>query len=364
MGMKRFHLAAFAGVSAVLIQGLVLPAISWGAPPSPALRKSDREPVAGRCGDLVAPGRADDYTGDLVLHNEREAAAYVHVKTLHGSLTIAPEGPVTISLPALQTVTGAVDISVLLFPAATQVSSACGLGEVLDYVQSQAYLPALATIGGTLRVEQQPTELGLTVHSSYGHLVDLGLPALTDLGGDLQVIFGSGWTSACGLPALSEVPHDVLLSLGPQDHTGLGLLGALTQVGGSLTLDGGFTVSGVLPALQTVDGSTWVTGNGQLIFPALAYDMGELVIDHLRPEVSGLHVVLGYASDPITVGGLTLTDNPSLTSLATGGALRLALGAQLHVSGNPMLSGAEVCAFVAEQEALGWVPAGTGFICP
>lgn len=219
--------------------------------------------------------------------------------------------------------------------------------------------------------------------------IDLGLNALVSVSGDVSITVEQFGGSPCGLVALSALPGDLYVHFDNGGEVGSvigGLMSVLTEVGGTVTFDGGHNAFGnPLPAMQRA-GGLHVIKNPTLTgfhFPALTEVTGTVELEGTGPgsNPSGLATVgnlvvhgssfssLENIGGPaLALGGLDLHDNGNLSALLNAGTSKvtLAASAPLTLSGNAALPSSQVCSFVALQSAAGWSGASSlgGVSCP
>ena len=327
-------------------------------------------------------------SGDVVVTSQAEADVYACTTTIDGNLTVAPASPTTIDFPHLQQVTGDVSLSLPVEgpPMGPFQEIRCGgtVPVTVESVITRVHLPQLSDVGGNVNIDAPSSGVGTT----FGERIEVDLDALTSLGGNLALSFETPAVSPCGLSSLSTTSGDVSLAFATGDVGASSLLSSLTSVDGDVTVIGGFTVLGVLGALEhagsldvqsianpqpstlaaltTVDGSVYLHDlPGAPLLPALA-SAGSLVLDDIGAASLG-----AVGSSSVQAGGLSLFANPSLSDLGTAVSSNVdfTIGASLEIgtgaSANPSLSAAEVCDFVAYQVSTnGWTPLGVGFSCP
>ncbi len=323
------------------------------------------------------------HVGDVVIDGPAAAAAFACVGVIEGSLQVELANPVAVALPRLQRVTGDVTLGLAAQAVAPYDDTRCGsaLPSQQATVIASVQLPTLTAIGGDLSI----TENSSGVPTTFGERIELGLDALTSLGGDLLLSFDIPAVAPCGLSSLSEVTGDLALSFGGADTGGL-FLDTLTRVDGEASITGSFTTLNLLPSLASA-GSLSVTDVAQLsptsmsqlttvdglvrledvgffgqLLPALAQ------AETLELHDTGLPALSLVGANPVAIEGLSITDNAGLSSLLAGGVSPVSpsSGAMVTVFGNPSLDAAEVCDFVAVLSSSGWVGAADlgGIVCP
>ncbi len=324
------------------------------------------------------------YPGDFVLDDSSDAAALNAYDGVAGDLTVS-DLDVAVMLPRLRTVEGDLHVTDNAVPLSLPVLGEVG-GDVTLSGQSASglQLPALATVGGCLELGAEPGFTSLPLLESVDSLLidgaggalafpvlttiaadavidasdltALALPALEDLGGDLEL---RGWSPglALALGNLSEVGGD--LRLVETSLVAVVPVGGVTTVGGSLVLEGnaaltdvsalaGLAVNGLSvrnnPLLESLPG----VPIGVSLSAGLAVT-GNALIDDLTPlavveSVGGDVEIAGPAFTTLTglaalttVGGrLVIGPNPELADLAPH-AGRESVGA-LRIAGNPLLT--------------------------
>ncbi len=329
------------------------------------------------------------HVGNVVITNQAEADAFACVYTIDGNLTVAPTSPTMIDLPRLQTVTGDVALSLPVEapPGGPFSETRCGSSSpsTVQSVITRVHLPQLSQVDGNVDIDAPSTGVGTT----SGERIELDLDALVNLGGNLDIAFGTPAVSPCGLSSLVMAGGDLSLSFSTGDVGAASLLSSLQEVEGNVAVSGGFTTIGVLgqlehagslmvqdianpnpsstlDALLTVDGSVYLhdlPGNPLLTSLTSA---GALVLEDV-----GASSLSGVGSASVEAGTLSLLANPSLSNLGstTSSNINLTSGASLIIgagsAANPALTTAEVCEFVAYQENVnGWTAQGAGFSCP
>lgn len=337
---------------------------------------------------LEAPGD-EVHVGNVVISSQAQADEFACVTTIDGDLTISPSSPTTIDMPRLEHVTGDVSLSLPVEgpPMGPYQEIRCGSSSpsTVESVITRVHLPALADVTGNLDIDAPSSGVGTT----FGEPIEVDLDALTSLGGNLSLSFETPAISPCGLSSLTSMAGNLSLSFSTGDVGGSSLLPGLLSVNGDVAVSGGFTVLGVLGALEhagsldvqdianpnptsTLDALTTVDGSVYLhdlpsipLVPGLT-DAGVIVLDDIGATTLSL-----IGSSSVSADGLSLFANPSLSELGStvSSNIDFAAGASLvigtGVAANPSLSAAEVCDFVSYQQSVnGWTPAGSGFSCP
>lgn len=343
--------------------------------------------VVAACSDDSEPTSVT-IMGDVTITSAADIDALGCVGAIEGNLTVAPTSPTDLSFPCLVTVTQNVDLTLPVTASSTGpfAETRCE-GESPSSVVSiitRIDLPNLTAIGGDLTIDA-PSD---GVPTTFGEPIEVGLDALTNLDGDLEISFATPAVEPCGLSGLSAAPGDVTIAFANADVAAQKLLPGLSEVEGKLSVSGGFTVLNLLGSMSTA-GALELSSISNLAPTALASVTsvaGPLVLTDLssNPVLMGLSSAGSLTIDDVSiaslgsvgtsaiqVGDLTLTANANLSSLTSGGASNIdftpdaSLTIGTGADANPVLSAAEVCTFVADQvSANGWTPMGTGFSCP
>jgi hypothetical protein len=302
------------------------------------------------------------WTGDVTITTQAQADAIACVTKIQGSLTVSPAEPV-VHLPALQEVTGDVLIEV---------------NDTMDAMFSPVEfvdLPALSAIGGTLRFHH------LLAH--YASTLEIGLPALTVLSGDLELELSSFNGLNHGPDALQTVTGDVTIhAVG--DMYAASLLPALSEIQGDLHVQTNAGSSGyVLNQLVSVAGDVEVIGLSSVIqesFSSLATVGGDLrMVSFYSAEprfvvltsVGGTltldgdsyggtlpaDALIGSALG-VSLGGLLVNDT-SRPSIPLPLATQIAPSGAIVVTDNAVMCQDSVDAFVSARQAEGWLGALT-----
>lgn len=264
--------------------------------------------------------------GDVLIDSPADAEDLACVQTIYGSLTIDDGVVQDLSLPSLQEVTG--DVTIVFERS----------GGVFPDVESVA-LPALHTIGGALDL-LSPNPPGESQNISIG----FGMPALINLGGDLEIEIASFNCSVRGIDALTHMPGNLAYDSCSADGTASSLLPALVSIGGDLDVTfGSSTQQQFFNSIQTIAGDATIRNGGWTpnadgtgsMFSALTTVLGRLhVIDvsifafptprafdalasagTLDWDSGGTMESIGAPA--VTLGGLRLNDNGWLTDLPT-----------------------------------------------
>ncbi len=245
-------------------------------------------------------------THDVLITDPAQAHRYRFTERIEGDLRVLDGTLASIAFPALREVTGELEV-------ASTGPVPGGSGDWLRRVE----LPLLETVGG--RVSLRGSGTGLPM------IMDVGLPALVSVGGDVDIVADIGWVSVRGLEALTSIPGDLTLVHTGSGDTSFGVLPALDSVGGDVSIDSGFTTTSALASLRSVGGSlTWDTGNlvGASNLALLETVAGNLTlrgIETVSPETK-----LGSLSH---VGGALVLDDVSLADSPVIGSAVVSVGA-------------------------------------
>lgn len=287
------------------------------------------------------------HNGDLTIDNAASAINARCVGTVTGNLTIA-EAPRTLNvdLPVLTSVAGDASLSFTLRRDVT----------LLDRRQVSA--PVLSSVGGNLTLDAHYPDL-----PPAG--VNMGLNALTFVGGDVEVSTGHGPLQ--GLAGLTTLGGSLSLSGNGLDGSGLNFVPNLTSIGGNLHMQNYYAFIDFFDSVATVGGDVEIiavrmmggldhltTVGGDLVlkpsfyFPpqALATVGGSIVIDSV-----GL-TNIDVSAVPVTAGGLTLTNNPNFNTLDNG--VSLIGNKPLTIVGNPNLNTCQAQTYAQLQLANGF----------
>lgn len=279
----------------------------------------DPRQAGNLCGtSVILIQRPKTHIGNLTLDGQAQADAYKCVTTLDGDLTIAAgevpgaqsntfQAGVAFQLPRLQEVTGSLTVDgqgseLVNLPRLTQVGGDMSMtlnGRRFDATGgnktfvNKVNAPMLVSIGDHLAVEAVTLNFG----GGTSPTMDLGLPALTTLGG--------------GLSLHNPAPPNLHMSG----------LAALTTVPGDLTFDWQHTdlvETALLPALATVGGSADITlpANARQLFPALTTISGSVTF---HAAASSFRPDPGLLPQLKTVGGSFTLDNVDTTSCSPAG---------------------------------------------
>lgn len=348
---------------------------------------SDSSPVVR----LTVGGATNVHVGDVVIDDAADIAGLLCVSEIQGSLLVTATAPKAISLPSLERVTGDVELvytSYLPTPApmaSSYQAQRCGATHWVTADVRTFNLPSFTEVGGDLTLRQEGSFSG----NASTQPIDLHLNALTSVGGDLSIEIFQFGGSPCGLSNVIDLPNDVTLTF----HTGevgsvvSGLLPAVTEVGGTLAINGGHNSFGTPLGAVTQVGALSiikVPGLNSFHFPLLTDVLGQVYLEGLGigsnpsglAHVGSLVVVESTYTSLQQVGGpslsidsaLQLTDNTGLSSLLSMGTSKVTLApaASFALSGNPALPASQICGFVAFEQGLGWSGPSTlgGTTCP
>jgi hypothetical protein len=303
-------------------------------------------------------GGGSTRVGDIEVTTQAQADALACVTTIDGNLTVRP-GEQVVSLPDLQEVTGNLVIEV--------EDGAVGGSGIVE--AEQADLPALTSVGGDVHFSH--------VDAGDDVGVNLGLPALTAVPGDLVLGLSSFNGYNIGLSALQSVAGDVTI-VAKGDFYAPSLLVSLTSVAGDLSVStwGAGSSAHLLNNLATVGGSVSLDGLRAFAYPILnglasvggdftilgSYWIGARLVS-LTSVAGTLHVggYLGGGLPPgismggatLALGGLSLIDS-HFDQLPFNAATSIASAGVITVQDNAGLCQASVDAFVATQVAAGW----------
>jgi hypothetical protein len=304
---------------------------------------------------------ASTLVADVHVTTQAEADALLCVTTIDGNLTVNPAEPV-ISLPNLVTVTGSVAIEV----------EDTGPGGMSFVESEQVDLPLLANIGTNLTFHH--------VDGAYGVGVQLGLPALTALAGDLDLFLSSFNGYNVGLSALQSVGGNAYI-LAKGDFYAPSLLTALTHVAGDLTVatSSAGSSGSVLNALQTVSGSVLVDSLRSMnyaVLNGLTSVAGDLTLHRVyapgpsltsltsvggtlavtTSQASGLPAGLTLGGATLATGGLHLIDS-YFNALPFPPATTIGPAGEITITNNAELCQSSVDFFVSAQQLAGWMGA-------
>jgi len=189
--------------------------------------------VSGWCESDTRAQDLAEWTGDVVITTQAEADALSCVTRICGSLTVRPVEPV-VTLPNLREITGALNIEVEPTAPGRFVTA------------EQVVLPELRELGGKLSFQH--------LNGDYGAEVELGLPLLAAVPGDVELVLSSFNGHNTGLAGLSFIGGDLTITA-RGDFYAFDLLEALTRVDGDVHVRTNAGSSGsVLRGLQSVGG--------------------------------------------------------------------------------------------------------------
>jgi len=328
---------------------------------------------------LTVGGTTTVHVGDVVIDDAADVAALVCVKEIQGSLLVTASAPKAISLPSLERVTGDVELvytSYLPDPppmAASYQALRCGATHWVTADVRRFNMPLFTEVGGDLTLRQEGSFSG----NVSTQPIDLHLNALTSVGGDLSIEIFQFGGSPCGLTAVTDLPNDVTLIFhaGEVGSVVSGLMPAVTEVGGTLTINGGHNALGNPLGAVTQVGAlsiTKVPGLSNFHFPLLTDVLGQVYLEGLGiggnpsglAHVGSLVVVDSTYTSLQQIGGpsliidsaLELNDNPFLSALLNMGSSKVTLGstASFTLAANPALPASQVCGFVTFEQGIGW----------
>ena len=305
--------------------------------------------------------------GGVTISDQSEADEIACYREIDGTLTVADSSALSISLAHLERVTGDVH---LFFSRDPAPGDAPDVREIL--------LPSLHTIEGDLFVHY-PGEGGETVD------FDVGLPALTSLGGDLTIDLVTFNAHVSGIDALESIPGNVAVTTSGDDYHSDFLLPSLAWVGGDMDFALGGTTTGLFDAVEEVGGDLRIVGAflppgspslGVPNFESLATVHGDVAIaasevvtvpglPHQFPLLSTVDGTLDIDAGGIdglfvgddggmNVGNLRLNQNFGLTDLAVTHVDVADLGT-IEITNNANLSECDAWGFVDGQAAMGWM---------
>jgi hypothetical protein len=310
-------------------------------------------------GTFTLKAASTTWAGDVTVTTQAEADTLACVSKIQGNLAIRPAESV-VHLPALQEVTG--DVSIEVHDTTAADFSAVEL----------AQLPELTTIGGSLRFHH------LLGH--YASALEIGLPALTTLPGDLELVLSSFNGHNHGLDALQTVAGNVTIQASG-DFYAFSLLPALSQIQGDLLVQTSAAGSSgnVLNQLVSVGGDVNLISLRSLAqesFSSLTTVGGDLRLESvysIDPRFGALTTVGGtlaleaenYGGTlpadalignavALSLGALTVRDTSRPTIPLTSATQIVPSGA-IAVTDNAVMCQDAVDAFVAALQAEGWL---------
>lgn len=308
---------------------------------------------------------------DVDISNQAEADAVGCYTEIDGSLTIADSSAMSISLSHLERVTGDVH---LYF--SRQGLASMPLVRTID-------LPSLHTVDGSVFVHYPGDTSDIAT-------IDVGLPALTSVGGGVHVDLMTFNATMTGMPSLESIAGDVSITTSGDDYTNGSLMRSVTWVGGDMDFAFGGTTQDLFDSLVEVDGSIRIVGalfnpdlgnfgasNFRMLttvhgdftvasstiitvpgvtyqFPALSTVEGAFDID-----AGGITELLVGSPSGLEVGNLRLNQNLGLSDLAVTHVGVSNLGT-IEITNNSNLGDCEANAFVDAQAAMGWL--GTAIV--
>jgi len=306
-------------------------------------------PAVSKCSCEVTPV----YVGDVTIDPDK-ADKYQCLVDLTGKLTVS-QGLVTVPLPKLKAVHGDVRLDYRSAPQS-------------PYATRKIQMPALEKIEGSLTFEGE-------VDPTFAP-VPIEMDKLSSLGGALFVKVKGPSLVFSGLPAITELPGDVSIEL-TGDTLLANLLPALGHIHGNLSITTFTAMSDALPGLLHVDGNVSVTntsGNDGYVradnpsLSKLSTVGGNVTFKDLRwaimaaplAQVGGKVDFSGTSFTKLPGGpsgvqaaSLSLVHNFNLTALP---AASFAIGGAgpITIKDNPQLKSCEVAAFIAHQQSNGW----------
>ena len=302
------------------------------------------------------------HVGDVTIADAADQDQWACLQSLTGNLSVPDSSLAVVELPQLTSVTG--DVSL--------VYSRPGIDTEED--TREIHAPVLADITGSLTIASPFPPANSQLVS-----MNVGLNALTTVGGDLAIDVDASNVTLQGLDGLISVPGHFTLVTGQGDTTMWSFLQSLSSVVGDLHVDIGNTSLGVLPALVSVggdfehiDGDILITDNVSDGYHSLASVGGDMTFSGTQvngPGTFGVFNSLATVGGVLTysqvtpfdsidlgvpgllVGGLTVTDNSALT-LFGGGNITVVNDGPVTVTNNASLCAASVDAFAASLA--GW----------
>jgi hypothetical protein len=352
------------------------------------------------------------HLGSLTLDSQSQADAYKCVTTLDGDLSIAAgelagslpntfKPGVAFSLPRLREITGSLTVDgqgseLVNLPRLTQVGGHMSMtlnarrfdasGGNSKFV-NKVNAPRLLSIGEDLGVEAAALNFS---GGGSSPTMDLGLPALTSLGGGLTIHNPAPPNlHMMGLNVLATIPGNLTFDWQQTDLVENSLLPALVTVGGSADITLPPNARQLFPALKTVTGNVNIHSAGSAfqpdpdLMPQLQIVGGNFTLGNVRPQClpignrfASLHTVAGAFSitgansdfrrslgatgvNHLTVGSLDVTG--TITKLIPFGADMQVVGAgAVNFQDNANLCPCQITSFTNGLAANGWTGAGTG----
>ena len=243
------------------------------------------------------------------------------------------------------------------------------------------HMPALTTIGGHLNISSPAAIPNQVI------FMDVGLDALSSIGGDLTISVQTSNVSLSGMGALATVPGNLSIVTGQGDTTMWSFMNGLLTVNGDVTMDIGFTATGVLASvtfigghLNHLDGNILATGSasdgyaslvsvggdltytnaqviggpGHFLFASLMSVGGTLTYDDISSKDSVL-----FGAPGLQVNGLTVSNSPALTSMGADNITVINNG-PITITGNSNLCSTTVDAWLLGQVGWAGVPTISG----
>lgn len=323
--------------------------------------KSSQTPVVR----LLAPSNGIDchcakigaQQGDVTVSSQASVDALKCISEITGSLTVQSVDGVNPTFPKLAKVDGNVTLSyapvgaanvipTMSFPALTTVGGALGvqIARMPTGGQAQVSMPALATVVGGVEIDAMSRMTGMMSLSGLGALTTLPkltlrldsdatlstlLPALTNVTGDVALYNSGAFHDA--LPALAHVDGNVSIiynagTIRPAESIGLQ---ALAFVGKTLHLEN----------------TPW---------PSFAPAFAQLSTVQGALEVLATNLSsLSMGASKLSVGSLNVNGNAALTTLGASN-VSVAGNGDITIVNNPSLAECEATSFVSAQTAAGW----------
>jgi len=306
---------------------------------------------------VPAVGAPFDHVGSVTIANAVQAEQWVCLRHLTGDLNVPSSSLEHIDLPVLESVSGDANL----------VYDRPGLSYFEETRRISA--PLFNTVGGDLNLSSPAATPNQVIQYR------IGLDALTSVGGTVDVSAQAFNTDLYGLSNLVSIPGDLSIVTGSGDTFMYGFLSDLTAVTGDVFVDIGHSSGGVLRALQTVggdfehvDGNIIITGSpsygdlvsvgGNLTFANTAPNGPSNV--QLFPSLTSVGATLTYenigsgrseillGAPMLTVGALTVTNNPALTTMGAANIDVVGSGLIL-VTNNANLCDSSISAWMGGQ---------------
>lgn len=272
---------------------------------------------------LTAPGPGARVRGNITVRTPADAAAYQCLEDLQGTLIVRNDPAADlrfrlddISFPRLrharaldieyqQTFVNVRDARLVNLPLLERVRGDITLinrrpESRSDLARIDMGMPSLTRVDGDISISSDVTG------STWA-----GMPALTRLRGSLTMDLGGDWAIS-GFARLNRVDGDVNMTL---SSNGFGLP-ALRSIGGDLVqVDGNHNNTTSFAQLQRVEGDVRLTraSSSSRIYPALTQVDGAMILDN------------SAGRDDLQIGGATLTINRGLTVRNSSRATRVGL---------------------------------------